>query len=356
MLEERAHELRVSSNVCELFVNPWSQLFALLQRASCDAGALDVAPHQLIRIEVRRVTGQKVQSQFSLGVGDVFLDHGFLMRRQSVDDQMNRLAAIEHQLLEQCHEQLTAEPTFVRGKPEGALRVDGRRRAHTLPLARTLDNGRFTSRRPGPAMHRISPEARFVPEEDVGVFLAGLPGNGWICVVLPALDCFRVALVSALQRLLRCQVQARQHRTYRRQAQRDIELPLHQLPNQVARPQPEVKSILHWILAINPAQHLLFLRTRELAGAARAFAGAQCPNATSATARLSPDLVRPRAMHPKRCRNIIRMRSLGHALNRQDAHLFKRVVSQAPTVPFHERPCHSHSLKHRPFVRKISDL
>jgi hypothetical protein len=44
MLEERAHELWVSSNVCELFVNPWSRLFALLQRASCDAGALDVAP------------------------------------------------------------------------------------------------------------------------------------------------------------------------------------------------------------------------------------------------------------------------------------------------------------------------
>jgi hypothetical protein len=63
MLEERAHELRVSSNLRELFVNPWPQLFALLQRASCDAGALDVAPHQLIRIEVRRVTGQEVQSK-----------------------------------------------------------------------------------------------------------------------------------------------------------------------------------------------------------------------------------------------------------------------------------------------------
>jgi hypothetical protein len=185
-------------------------------------------------------------------------------------------------------------------------------------------------------MHRVSPEARFVPEEDLGVFLAGLSGNGWIRVVLPALDCFRVALVSALQRLLRRQVQPRQHRADRRQAQRDTELPPHQFPNQVARPQPEVKPILHRILAIDPAQHLLLLRTCELARAARAFAGAQCPNATTATARLSPDLVRPRAMHPKRCRNIIRMLSLGHALNRQNAHLFKRVVSQSSAVSFHE--------------------
>ena len=33
-------------------------------------------------------------------------------------------------------------------------------------------------------------------------------------------------------------------------------------------------------------------------------------------------------MHPKRGRNIIRMLALGHALNRKDAHLFKRVVSE----------------------------
>ena len=203
MPEERPHELRVSSNLCELFVNPWPQFFPLLQRASCDACALDVAPHQLIRIEVRCVTGQEMQSQFALGAGDVFLDDGFLMRRQSIDDQMNRLAAIEHQLLEQRHEQLTAEPTFVCCKPESTLRADGRRCAHTLPLARTLDNGCLTARRPGPAVHRVSPEARFVPEEDVRVLLACLSGNGRIRVVLPALDCFRVALVSALQRLLR---------------------------------------------------------------------------------------------------------------------------------------------------------
>ena len=81
MPEERAHELRVSSNLCDPFVNPGSQLFSLSQRAACDAGAFDVAPHQLIRIEVRRVTGQEVQSQFALRAGNVFLDDGFLMRR-----------------------------------------------------------------------------------------------------------------------------------------------------------------------------------------------------------------------------------------------------------------------------------
>jgi hypothetical protein len=40
------------------------------------------------------------------------------MRRQSVDNQMNSRLAIEHQLPEQRHEQLFAEPAFVRFKPE----------------------------------------------------------------------------------------------------------------------------------------------------------------------------------------------------------------------------------------------
>ena len=82
MSEERAHELRISSNLRKLFVNPWPQLFALLQGSSRNPGALDVTPHQLIGIEVWRVSGQEMQSQSALGAHDVVLDDGLLMRWQ----------------------------------------------------------------------------------------------------------------------------------------------------------------------------------------------------------------------------------------------------------------------------------
>jgi hypothetical protein len=52
---------------------------------------------------------------------------------------------------------------------------------------------------------------------------------------------------------------------------------------------------------------------------------------------LRPNLVRPGATHPKRCRNIIRMLAFGHALNCKNAHLFKRIVSQAPAISLHGR-------------------
>lgn len=78
MPEEGAHEGWISSNLSKLLVNSRPQLFAFLQRALCNACALDVTPHRLIRIEVWRVTRQKVQSQFSLRAVDVFFDNGFL--------------------------------------------------------------------------------------------------------------------------------------------------------------------------------------------------------------------------------------------------------------------------------------
>jgi hypothetical protein len=56
MLEERAYELRGSSNFCKLLVNSRPQLFALLQRASRNSGAFDVAPNQFVWIEVWGIT------------------------------------------------------------------------------------------------------------------------------------------------------------------------------------------------------------------------------------------------------------------------------------------------------------
>ncbi|CAB3807072.1 hypothetical protein LMG28138_05883 [Pararobbsia alpina] len=82
MPEEGAHESWVPSNLSKLLLNSQTQLFAFLQRASRNACALDVTPRQLIGIEVCCVTRQEVKG------------HG-------------------HQLPEQRHEQLAAEPTFV---------------------------------------------------------------------------------------------------------------------------------------------------------------------------------------------------------------------------------------------------
>src|SRR5215469_12247186 len=299
MPEKRAHELWVLLNLCKLFVNLRAELFTLAQGVSRDACALHVTPHQLIRIEVRCIAGQKVQGQFGVSASNVVFRDSLFVCRQSVDNQMNRPLPIEHQLLEQRDEQFAAESPFVRRKPESALRVDGGRRAHTLPLTGALYDGRLAAWRPGLAMYRVGPKARFVPEEDVRLLLTSPSGDGWIRVVLPALDCLRIALVSMLQRLLRCQVQTRQHCADRGQAQRDTEFTLYQFAYQIASPKPEVKAILHWVLAIDPAQHLLLLGGSELARAACRLGRPQCTHSSSSPPGLRPQLVCPRTMHTK---------------------------------------------------------
>ena len=60
----------------------------------------------------------------------------------------------------------------------------------------------------------------------------------------PRLDRFRIALVSALQRLLRCQPQLRRQFSYRRYTKSNGELPLNQRGHQRPRPQSEVQAIL----------------------------------------------------------------------------------------------------------------
>ena len=202
MLEERVDELRVSFAQYEQFANLWSKLFVLLKRASCDASVLDVARCQFSRIGGRCETGQQARSQFSLGIFDAFLGDGFLMLRQSVDDQMNRLATIEHQFSGWCREQLASESSFERCKSEGTFRADVTGSTHTLPPARPDAQQEVFDRTARRVFHVSSlPGSPIHPRRRHRIFLASLSGNGWIRVVLPVLDCFRVALVSTK---LRC--------------------------------------------------------------------------------------------------------------------------------------------------------
>ncbi|AFT90516.1 hypothetical protein BUPH_08414 (plasmid) [Paraburkholderia phenoliruptrix BR3459a] len=114
--------------------------------------------------------------------------------------------------------------------------------------------------------------------------------------MLPALDCLWIALVSALQRLLRRQVQTRQHRADRGQAPRDTEFTLYQFAYEITRPKPEVKAILHWVLAIDPAQRLLLLCGSELARAACCLRRPQRTHTSSSPPGLRSQLVRPRCI------------------------------------------------------------
>src|SRR4029077_14656744 len=76
-------------------------------------------------------------------------------------------------------------------------------------------------------------------------------------------------LIGALQRLLRRQIEPGEQLADRREAQADTELPLNKLCHHRSRPQPEVQTILSRVLAVDPAEHLLFLPRRQTSWASR---------------------------------------------------------------------------------------
>lgn len=143
MLKKRTHQFWIVADFLQLLMHTILQFFAFLQRPSGYARAFRMTPHQLIRIQVWRITGQEMKRQPPLCAGHVIFDHLLLVRRQTINDQAQRFLAAIHQFLEQRHEQFAGQPALISGKPERAFGIDRRGRADALALPRPVDHRCF---------------------------------------------------------------------------------------------------------------------------------------------------------------------------------------------------------------------
>lgn len=180
MLKKRTHQLWIVADALQLLMHAFLQFFAFPQRSSGYASSLGMTPHQLIRVQVRRISRQEMQGQTPLRAGHIFLDHLFLMRRESA---------------------------LIGGKPECTFGIGRRGRADALALPKPVDHGRAATFSPSLAMHRVDAKAGFVPEINFGTFRFALRGNSWKGVTPPAFNRSRIALVGTLQRLLSRQIE-----------------------------------------------------------------------------------------------------------------------------------------------------
>ena len=143
--------------------------------------------------------------------------------------------------------------------------VHGGGRTDRLPLTRAFDHRRLTLPAPGLAVHAIGTKARLIPEIHLPARGFCPSGNGRIPFALPRLNRFRITLVSALQRLLRCQSQLGEQFSHRRHAKPNGEFARDQLGHHRPCPQSKVQAILARIVTIDPAKHLLLLVWRQTA-------------------------------------------------------------------------------------------
>lgn len=72
------NERTVFADVGKLRSDSFSKLVALLQRSARIAGSLGVTPYQFIRVQIKRIAGQEMQSQLALRADDYSLTTAFL--------------------------------------------------------------------------------------------------------------------------------------------------------------------------------------------------------------------------------------------------------------------------------------
>ena len=253
MAEERAEERGAARHLGALRHNAVGQTFALLPRPAGVARAFRMAPGQLIGVEIRGVAGQVMHGQRAVELRHVVLDRARLVGRQSVQHQMQGLAASAQHPAQQRHEQRADQGPCIGGEPEGALGTDGRRGADVLVLAGNRHDWRLSLGSPRHAVHRIGAKARLVPEIDLALVpLGGACDRG-----------VGLALVGALHGFLRDQTLSSQQRADRGRAHAHTESLADQFSHAVPRPHPEVESILPGGLAVDPAKHLPLLRGLE---------------------------------------------------------------------------------------------
>src|SRR5512142_1985263 len=124
---------------------------------------------------------------------------------------------------------------------------------------------------------------------DLGLVALGAARNRGIGLALPAGNGFGIALIGALQRLLRGQPQARQDRADRGQTQAHAETLGDQVAHDLAGPQATIKPVLQRILAVDPSTHLPLLRPGQGPWAACRWPSRQGLESLPATAgRLEP--------------------------------------------------------------------
>ena len=92
MLKEGSYQSRTTTDLRQLLRHLGFERLALPKRTPGRPRPFCITPHQLIRVQVWGLAGQYMQRQLALECGNILRDRFRLVRRQAIQDQMQRLA------------------------------------------------------------------------------------------------------------------------------------------------------------------------------------------------------------------------------------------------------------------------
>ena len=238
---------------------------------------------------------------------------------QAIENQADRPPSSIHQLPQQRDEQFIGQTVRVGTEPELAPRSDRRGGRYLLALPWPNHDRRLAAQPAHYGMDRALVKARLIPKQDLCAFTFSLTGKRRIGLWLPQGNRFRIPLTRTLRR----QLQLRQQRADRTDAQRNPELALDQQRHDRARPQSEIQSLQTRSAAVDPAQHLPLLRRRQAARTPDAAGRTQSPQALAAAGDLAHPLVNRLSVESAGADHRHGILAFAHAAARHEPYLFE---------------------------------
>jgi len=177
--------------------------------------------------------------------------HLRFMSRVTVDDQKHRPLGSLKQSFDEINELNGSYPSLNRHETEFPLGADRRDQVQSKPCPSAADHRGLPFHRPGSTGMMVRAHPRFIPKEDQRLLLAGHPLDSGILFLQPALDLFRLLLVSTPDRTLWGQSHLVQQTTHRSLTKLDAKPLMDQLPNHFGRPKGERELQLQRIFVGN---------------------------------------------------------------------------------------------------------
>ena len=218
-----------------------TQVLARLNNLAPKGMGLQVVPHQLVRVEFRRVRRQIVQLKTTVLCFDKTL-HGLCpVDRMPINDKKDRCLRIDHQAPEKLKEDRCRHPSLGQHETQLTLRAHRRKHVDTEAGADAGYNWRVTAPSPGGTAMEVRTYPCLIGEQYLGPQTLRAAAQPRVVFFLPAAYGLRVLLVGSPKRALGAHAHLSQQATHRAMAQMHPEALGNEFTDHACGPQGEGK-------------------------------------------------------------------------------------------------------------------
>ena len=197
----------------------------------------DLAPYPFIRIQVRTIRRQRIQSEPPLKALNFCRHLSGLVHGMTIEDQKHRPAASNHQAIQKSADYAGIQAAFFNHKTHLPTTIHRTQQIQPVSCARTSYHRRLPLRPPGRPRMIVATQTRFIPKPNLRPHLPRFLSNRRVFLLDPLPNPLWILLIGPPKGLLRSNPQLRQQTPYRVYTQAYPVLAIDQCPDCFPCPQ-----------------------------------------------------------------------------------------------------------------------